>query len=328
MDLATAQRILDHADGSLRAEAVSWLGDGIKSDVWLIATTDGQRYAAKVFKHEFARSVTGEDWFYSQLARGASGGIDGIPERLVSIDDPAVLDVPVTVHRYTPGKMMIRANGFSDEDQFDSYRSLGRVLRQLHEIDQPHFASFPDNDESTRSETNRDYMTRRWAHAWNQYAEGGSNRYLASRIRSFLLERDDVWDRCTSPKLLHGDPHPANVIVERGDDGVVRFRALIDFESSVSGDPIFDLANSIFKSVGDREAKLRSLLDGYGELPDGWRESFDTYVVYIALVNWTFVARYGARKPLKVLDRELAELTGASRTRILRSALRPRLPGR
>lgn len=325
LDLVTAQCILDKAGGSLRAESVGRLGDGIKSDVWLITTADGARYAAKVFKPEYAWCVGSEDWFYAELAKGAPDGIEGIPERLVSVNDPSVHELPVTVHNYAPGKMMLRANGFSDEDQFDSYRALGRVLRQLHQIDQPNFASFPDDDASSRGRTNRDYMTGRWASSWNHYAAGGANRYLATRIRSFLLERDEIWDRCTSPKLLHGDPHPANVIVKRGDDGVVRFSALIDFEYSLSGDPIFDLANSIFNSVGDREAKLRALIEGYGDMPADWRERYDTYVVYFALANWTFVARYGDRKPLRALDRELAELTGASRVRIIRSAARRRL---
>lgn len=325
IDLVTAQRILDRADGTLRAESAERLGEGIKSDVWLIDASDGGRYIAKAFKSEYAWCVACEDAFFAAFEAGAPTGIDGVPRRLASIDDREVFDRPVTVHHYAPGKPMLRANGFSDEDQFDSYRALGRVLRRLHEIDQPNFATLPIDPETDEPRSNRDYMTGRWANSWNHFVASGGSRYLASRIRSYLLDREELWDRCTAPKLCHGDPHPANVIVERGDDGVVRFSALIDWEVAIAGDPIFDLANSIFNSVGDREAKLRALTEGYGDLPSDWRDRYDAYVVYFALANWTFVSRYGARAPLRKLDRELAELTGSSRSRMFRSAVRRRL---
>lgn len=325
IDLATAQRILERADGALRVESVAPLGEGIKSDVWLINASDGGRYVAKAFKPEYAWCVACEDAFFAAFEQGAPDGIAGVPRRLASIDDPEVFGRPVTVHRYAPGKPMLRAHGFSDEDQFDSYRELGRVLSQLHSIAQPNFATLPIDPVSDQPRSNRDYMTGRWANSWNHYVADGGNRYLASRIRSYLLDREELWDRCTAPKLCHGDPHPANVIVERGGDGVVRFSALIDWEVAIAGDPIFDLANSIFNSIGDREAKLRALTEGYGDLPSDWRDRYDTYVVYFALANWTFVSRYGARAPLRKLDRELAELTGSSRSRMFRSAMRRRL---
>ena len=68
-----------------------------------------------------------------------------------------------------------------------------------------------------------------------------------------------------SPRWVHGDPHPGNLLLERaaGDDGW-RLAAVLDFGDLTAGDPATDLASAwlVFDQVGrarfrDRIERLR-----------------------------------------------------------------------
>lgn len=323
VDLAAARRIFQRVDGRLIVESVSVLGEGIKSDVYLATCSDGSKFVLKVFKHEYDWCAETEAAFYDELQRARPEGIDGLPRRVASFDDHTVLARRVTVLTYAPGNPMEDRFGFGGVDQRSAYRALGATLSELHRIEQPEFGIHP-LDERGGQRSNREYMTGLWANSLNHFFEDGGNRYLGWEIRRYLLSREHLWDECTSPRLCHGDPHPGNVLVEVGEQGL-EFRRLIDFEMAMAGDPLFDLADAYYNSEGDRESKLAAMLDGYGEVPGYSEERFKMYVLYFALGRWTFLSSYGARPPLRGIAKEMARIVGASRWRIFRSALRARL---
>lgn len=78
-----------------------------------------------------------------------------------------------------------------------------------------------------------------------------ADRVLALRAE---LAAAPAWD---GPALwLHGDPHPANLLVHDG-----RLRAVIDFGDVTSGDPASDLATAWLTFDADGRAELRDRLD-------------------------------------------------------------------
>jgi aminoglycoside phosphotransferase (APT) family kinase protein len=86
------------------------------------------------------------------------------------------------------------------------------------------------------------------------------------------------WSR--KPAWLHGDLHPANILVRHG-----QLSAVIDFGDITSGDPATDLAAAwmLFTAPGDRDA----FWDAYGKADDntkaratGWALGFS--LVYMA----------------------------------------------
>ncbi len=79
-----------------------------------------------------------------------------------------------------------------------------------------------------------------------------------------------VWD---GPALwLHGDPHPANVLIGRDPvDGRSRLAAVIDFGDVTSGDPATDLAAGWLIFDADARATFRAHIERHGGAdPDTW----------------------------------------------------------
>mgnify|MGYP000023499945 CR=1 FL=1 len=322
IDLASAQRILDNAGAGLEAATVDELGEGVKSDAWLIGCSNGDRYVAKVYKSQLDHCAATEDAFHDQLEQRAPNGVPGIPRRLTSIDEQSIHARRITVHEFVPGVTMQAEAGFTESEQLPPYRDFGRTLRSLHGVRQPTFGSLPATDEAGAVRTNREFMEQLTSKALADFVADHGNRYLAGHLRAYFRDRAELWDQSTDARLCHGDTHPGNVVVERCADRSVAFRGVIDFESAIAGDPVFDLANAYYNASGDREAKFSALLVGYGEIVGDWRDRFDLYVVHFALSRWNFISRYGVRPPLRGISRELALMTGASQWGMLRGGLR------
>jgi aminoglycoside phosphotransferase (APT) family kinase protein len=91
---------------------------------------------------------------------------------------------------------------------------------------------------------------------------------LSSGFVQDARELSALWERLLTvpawpgpPLWLHGDPHPANVLVKR-DRGSARLVALIDFGDLTGGDPATDLAAAWMLFGPRARAVFRSHLDG------------------------------------------------------------------
>lgn len=83
-----------------------------------------------------------------------------------------------------------------------------------------------------------------------------------------------AWD---GPSLwLHGDPHPANLLVHDG-----ALRAVIDFGDITSGDPASDLSTAWLTFDADGRAAFRDRLDGVDEAT--WRRA-QAWAMHMALM--------------------------------------------
>ncbi len=102
------------------------------------------------------------------------------------------------------------------------------------------------------------------------------------------LSATPAWS--SPPVWLHGDPHPANLLL---DPGTGRLRAVLDFGDITSGDPACDLAAGwlVFDAVGRRTFRTR--LDRHGDLdPATWQRARGW-----ALVLGTAFAAHSADNP-------------------------------
>jgi aminoglycoside phosphotransferase (APT) family kinase protein len=88
-----------------------------------------------------------------------------------------------------------------------------------------------------------------------------------------------------------------------------RVSGLLDFENVVAGDPLLDLAKAYCYSRRRSEAALGALVEGYGELRDGWRDAVDLYVLYHWIELWDWFASVGTTEPLAGLAEEMRRLT-------------------
>jgi aminoglycoside phosphotransferase (APT) family kinase protein len=91
-------------------------------------------------------------------------------------------------------------------------------------------------------------------------------QYLASGLISRASELSQLWEKLVAvspwtgrPVWLHGDPHPANILLEHGTDRLV---AIIDFGDVTSGDPATDLAAAWLVFDAPARQMFRSQVDG------------------------------------------------------------------
>jgi aminoglycoside phosphotransferase (APT) family kinase protein len=97
-------------------------------------------------------------------------------------------------------------------------------------------------------------------------------------LERFLeLSSAPTWDR--APVWVHGDPHPANLLVHDG-----ALRALIDFGDVTSGDPACDLATAWLTFDAPARAAFRARVDaGCGWDPSVWLRA-QAWALHLAVV--------------------------------------------
>jgi aminoglycoside phosphotransferase (APT) family kinase protein len=86
-----------------------------------------------------------------------------------------------------------------------------------------------------------------------------------------------VWDG--PPRWLHGDLHPANILVDQG-----RISAVIDFGDITSGDPATDLSVAWMLFTAEQRAALRQ---AYGRADDGTWQRARGWALALSLVFLT-----------------------------------------
>jgi aminoglycoside phosphotransferase (APT) family kinase protein len=110
----------------------------------------------------------------------------------------------------------------------------------------------------------------------------------------------DRWERALavpawagSPVWIHGDPHPANVVVDRpgtpggATPGPAVLRAVVDLGDLTSGDPASDLATAWLTFDPTDRAAFRARYDALtGRDPDTWRRAWG-WALHLSLIFLT-----------------------------------------
>ena len=101
---------------------------------------------------------------------------------------------------------------------------------------------------------------------------------LSSGAIPYAADLRAVWESATCapawsgpPLWLHGDPHPANLLVRVDAGGAPRLAAVLDFGDLTSGDPATDLAAAWLVFDGAGRAIFREIMDSLAPVDaDTW----------------------------------------------------------
>jgi aminoglycoside phosphotransferase (APT) family kinase protein len=322
-DLVRARSLLERAGSPITPVAVEPLGSGVKSTVLRVRDEAGEQFALKLYAEGTERAAEREIAFHN-----AVGDDHGLPiPRLVasSVDDE---DAPngFTLVTIEPGRLMKDIVDDVFEDELHGLRrQIGAFLAQLHQTPVASFGELVPHQPAEQSASAMGFTT--WAidQELASYLEHDGNRALAARIAAWVRERAPLLDQTTNPKLLHLDLHEGNVMVQRVPGGTPVMRAVIDFECAGGGDPVSDFARSTtLQRGGGTEQALDAMLEGYGGLPDGWRDRYDVYRVQhtFSLLRW--YRKNVSGSGVRGCERTLSRIVGANR----RAKMGARLRGR
>jgi aminoglycoside phosphotransferase (APT) family kinase protein len=270
-------------DPELRAEKITKLAGGIVSAVFEVAMTDGRSVVAKVYPDHAApeREVA---------------VLRLLEERRLAAPIPAVLAVDesrkIVVLTKLEGEALRSRLDLHEHELVEVNRQVGAFLRSLHDVDCDRFGDAHD--------ANLDFMRAQFAARLGEFRKLRGDDPLRRRIADHVADRDELFAGCRRAVLCHNDCHDANVLVVG-----TRVSGVLDFEGAVAADPLFDLAKSYCYSSRQSEELLVALVEGYGDVRDGWRDTFDLYVLYHLLQLWDFYAALGITDPLAELAEEL-----------------------
>jgi hygromycin-B 7''-O-kinase len=187
------------------------------------------------------------------------------------------------------------------------YAELGSIMRAIHAVTFDAFG-YVTTTVLDPHPTNDRYMRFQFAKKLHEFDELGGPAPIRGRIERHVDALDGTFSRCAGAVLCHDDLHEGNVLLVQRD-GAQHVSGILDVENVVAGDPILDLAKTVYYAARDDAGKRRGLLAGYGDLPTGWEEALDVYVLYHALELWDWFALQGDAEPAASVLRDLERLT-------------------
>lgn len=245
----------DYDLGEFRLRYLDWH----TNTIWRVDTADGRRFALRVGsgEHDSATDTATELVWLSSAAEAGLPVVRPVTNRSGSAATPiATNGVPGTrvcvLFEWLPGTPM--ANHLSPA----TYRELGRITALLHE----HATTFSPPAGFSPLRWDRVFYYPDEPVVW---ADPVHRRWITPKRRD-ILER--IIQRANArlaqlhagPTIvLHGDLHPDNVMVHRGD------LTVFDFEDVMIGHPIQDIAISRFyeRTHPDYDTFCAAYDDGY-----------------------------------------------------------------
>lgn len=289
---------------------VTLVGDpieGVHSVVVCVACADGQRFAVKVFKDEFALNMAKE-------------------RRVLKLVEPLSVNTPLVVaaddsRELLPWVYLLLTDlgevlsaeleaGMSRAQLLKFNRDLGVGLRQLHELKLDCFGVINGRSLGEHGD-NTQFMLTLFDVMLNRFSELGGSEKLEWRVRDFVLAKSDLFASCEQAVLCHFDCHKTNIAVTTGPDGPT-FAGLLDFGDAVAGDPLLDLAKAHYVARQTDRHTLAAMLVGYDDVRPDWLAIFNLYTLVHAIDGWNWFAGFQDRASLPTLERDIRLLTGAS----------------
>jgi aminoglycoside phosphotransferase (APT) family kinase protein len=298
-------------DGQRLISAAS-LSGGYRNDNVLLVTDDGRRYVLRRYRHD-AGVCAVEAALVARLTAVA-------PVAAVVAADPdgAVAGEPVLLSRYAPGKMVEsvlsgapgRAGAAGAAGARQLGVAVGAALAAVGTVsfDGPGFFTGADLvprqvDGLALPAFVADCLARRHPdHALTE-RECAGLRDLAEHAATAASSVDG------SRRLVHADFNPKNLLARHGPDGWT-VTAVLDWEFTFSGSPLFDVGNLLRFADGYPPAYVDGFLAGFvdagGHLPPDWREVSRALDLYALAEFTTRPTSDVSRRAVALLRRRVA----------------------
>jgi aminoglycoside phosphotransferase (APT) family kinase protein len=186
--------------------------------------------------------------------------------------------------------------------RLSAYAQIGRLLREFHRIPMGAFGYIGPRGIWTAHPTNRFYLTHQFQRKLKEFTARGGDAGLAHQVAEYLAGRAELLSGCTHAVLCHNDLHAGNLLA-RMTNGSLLLTGVLDFEGALAGDPLMDVAKSLYYLDAESGA---ALLQGYGAMDrEHWSQTLDLYHLYFVLELWCWMAQIGNRQPLERLALDL-----------------------
>ncbi|MBF6328038.1 aminoglycoside phosphotransferase family protein [Nocardia transvalensis] len=249
----------------------------------------------KIYSERWRWKLAKEVFVYRLLE---SHGVASVPSILHADADTAQL-----VMTLLPGRPLSEVRFLGAADRHAIYRQLGGLLGAIHAIGQSAFGYLTDRILDPMP-SNSAYMCRQFDKKLAEFLEFGGAGGLHDKVSHYVADRAEVFAQCGAPVLCHNDVYEGNMLVARGDEGWT-LTGLIDVENAIAADPLMDLAKADYYALHGNSAEFGALVEGYGDLPDGWRARLGLYRLYHALELWDWYASIGNLAPLPGIGRDI-----------------------
>jgi aminoglycoside phosphotransferase (APT) family kinase protein len=197
-----------------------------------------------------------------------------VPTVLGYQEAPRNIGAPTIILSRVPGEILYDILPESSDERDEYFRKAGAILRKIHTIPIYGFGEMEIVNGSLRGRNN----------SWKDHLSHWRSEKIIKRMFDEQLLTHHEYDALTAaytssfyreidePVYLHNDFHTKNILFENSE-----VTGVIDLCNSIAGDPMYDLANSLFfLSEDDRQV----FLGGYGEDVDN--EALHTYLILIA----------------------------------------------
>lgn len=300
--VTTAQTIVDRVLSDCTVATVSTLHGGEIAAVYEIAFLEARPpLVLKVYPDTLHWKMQKETFVLGTLVQDRLSV--PVPMVLLADDSKRVLDLNFIVMTKLEGSPLGRLEPQLTPPQLGSaYALIGQLLREFHRIPMEAFGYIGANGISTPHSTNHAYLSFQFDRKLKEFTSRGGAAPLARRIAAHIADRARLLHECTHPVLCHNDLHAGNLLAIATGSGM-RLSGVLDFEGALAGDPLMDVAKSLYYL---RNPQRRSLLEGYGDpgRPQ-WRETLDFYHLYFVLELWCWMAQIGNNQALDKLAQDL-----------------------
>jgi hygromycin-B 7''-O-kinase len=226
-----------------------------------------------------------------------------VPHILLADDSKRMIALNFILMTKLDGEMLAHLEPTLTPDELlSSYSQIGKLLHELHRLPMHAFGYIGANGIVTEHATNQTYLCMQFDRKLKEFTERGGAVGLARRVAEYVARWAHLLQGCTRPVLCHNDLHSANLLADVCA-GSLRLTGVLDFEGALAGDPLMDVAKSLFYLAHDTKT---ALLQGYGDMGRRhWSETLDLYHLYFVLELWCWMTQIGNKKSLDKLASDL-----------------------
>jgi aminoglycoside phosphotransferase (APT) family kinase protein len=293
-----------------RVESAREIGGGLFNNTFVLACSDGKRRVLRISPDHDDPALFSNEAFL--LRREVALGpvlepvLATLLPRVLAVDFSGdIVSRDAVLTEFIDGENWDAVKDTLSPAQNDSvWRELGGLVRRIHEVRGRRFG-WPEPEVPATT----------WSGFILHAARGllldfGRLRVDDTETREWLKAIEDgrpLLDEMREPRLVHGDPWPKNVLIQR-EGGTVRIAGLLDHERGLWGDPMNEWVFHLLKFPP-------AFWETYGPRPEGQGAEYRAHVYHGLILAQVILEarRYGrddrpARHELARVTQEMRRL--------------------